>query len=137
MKNLKKLGTAAVCAGVLGACSGGVAPQAGEENSADAVMETAGPIRLNVFYTANDGADHARIAEIAAKLVEASRGDEGCIGYDFYASGTTPGEYIIVETWASDSALDVHSHAPHFTEYVPMLHEMGEMRLERCSIENE
>ena len=92
-------------------------------------------VRLNVWYTANDTADSQKIAEIAGKLVEASRKDAGCISYDCYQSVTVPGEYIIVETWENDSLLDIHSNAPHFEEYVPQLQELGTMKAERCTVQ--
>lgn len=115
------------------ACSGNKQPYA-----ADNVEEENTPeqmIRLNVFYTANDTADEAKITEIATKLVEASRNDAGCISYDFYKSGTVPGEYIIMETWENDSVLDIHSNAPHFTEYVPQLQALGNMRAQRFMLD--
>lgn len=90
-------------------------------------------IRLNVFYTPNEGADINEIKNIADSLVAASRNDAGCISYDFFESTTTPGSYIIIETWENDSLLDIHSHAPHFEKYVPQLNALGKMRAERFS----
>ncbi len=131
---MKKIMLGALMLVGLAACNGGkdAGCCAGETSSVAAVDEV---IRLNVLYTANDNADHKKIMEIASKLVEASRNDAGCISYDIYKSGTVPGEYIIIETWENDSVLDIHSNAPHFTEYVPQLRSLGTMRAERCQIE--
>lgn len=110
-------------------CSAGKhAPEA--DNSSN-TQHSSGVIRLNVFYTVNSQDDYAKAVEIATKLVEASRSDQGCISYDFLQSATVPGEYMIIETWQNDSLLDIHSKAPHFTEFVPQLRAIGEMRTER------
>lgn len=91
-------------------------------------------IRLNVFYTPNDSADINTIKELADSLVAASRTDVGCISYDFFESTTTPGSYIIVETWENDSLLNIHSNAPHFVKYVPQLNALGTMDTQRFAI---
>lgn len=91
-------------------------------------------VRLNVFYTLNDIANADTAKSIADSLVVASRNDAGCISYDMFESITTPGEYIILETWQNDSLLDIHSHAPHFEKYVPQLRTLGTMTAQRCTI---
>lgn len=91
-------------------------------------------VRLNVFYTLNDIANADAAKSIADSLVAASRNDAGCISYDMFESTTTPGEYIILETWQNDSLLDIHSRAPHFEKYVPQLRALGTMTAQRCTI---
>lgn len=91
-------------------------------------------VRLNVFYTLNDIANADAAKAIADSLVAASRNDDGCISYDMFESTTTPGEYIIIETWQNDSLLAFHSHAPHFEKYVPQLRALGSMTAQRCTI---
>lgn len=91
-------------------------------------------VRLNVFYTLNDITNADAAKAIADSLVAASRNDAGCISYDMFESTTTPGEYIIIETWQNDSLLDIHSHAPHFEKYVPLLRDLGTMATQRCMI---
>lgn len=98
----------------------------------DAVVSA---IRLNVFYTLKDGVNTDSVKAIADSLVAASRQDAGCISYDFLESTTTPGEYMIIETWENDSLLDIHSKAPHFTKYVPQLQELGTMTMQRFEVE--
>ncbi|MDE6367935.1 MAG: antibiotic biosynthesis monooxygenase [Muribaculaceae bacterium] len=92
-------------------------------------------VRLNVFYTLNDLANADAAKTIADSLVAASRNDAGCISYDMFESTTTPGSFIIIETWQNDSLLDIHSHAPHFEKYVPQLRALGTMTAQRCTIE--
>ena len=108
-------------------------------NSSCDTVEAAEPevisaIRLNVSYTLKDGVNVDEVKAIADSLVAASREDAGCISYDFLESTTTPGEYMIVETWDNDSLLDIHSNAPHFVKYVPQLQELGTMTLQRFAV---
>ena len=125
MKKSFFLPAAFVLALISGSCSGnGCDRQQTCDNSCGAQGEI---IRLNVFYTLADTADAQKAKEIARKLVAASRNDEGCISYDFLESTTTPGEYMVLETWKNDSLLTLHSQAPHFLEYVPQLKSIGEM----------
>ena len=91
-------------------------------------------VRLNVFYSIPEEGNRAQAVEVARKLIEASRTDEGCLTYDLFESTTVPGEYIIMETWANDSLLSCHSNAPHFKEYVPILRNLGEMRTDRFTL---
>lgn len=95
-------------------------------------MET--EIRINVFYSVPDDSICSIVEDIAGKLVESSRNDNGCISYDFLKSTTSPREYMIVETWENDSLLTLHSNTSHFKEYVPQLRSLGKMKSERFYI---
>ena len=88
-------------------------------------------IRLNVFYSLADLAYKEAAEKAGKELVAASLNDKGCIGYDMLASSTRPGEYMIIETWEDAPSLEVHMNAPHFTNLVPRLQELGEMRIEQ------
>ena len=60
--------------------------------------------------------DPERAAEAApalAELAAASRGDEGCLGYEVYESAAAPGVFVTVEEWAGQSDLDAHMTQPH------------------------
>lgn len=88
-------------------------------------------LRLNVFFTLADMAGKEAAEKAGKELVEASRADNGCISYDMLASTTTPGDYMIIETWQDAPSLEAHMNAPHFTTLVPKLQELGEMRIEQ------
>ncbi len=111
------------------ACQADPASDTGNQN-------TGNQIRINVFFTANNDADIQEIKAVADSLVTASRNDAGCIDYDFLESTTTPGLFMIIETWENDSLLKIHSQAPHFKKYVPRLNELGQTSSRRFSIEN-
>ena len=41
-------------------------------------------------------------------LVEATRGEEGCLAYDLFESGAAPGTFVTLERWRDADALDAH-----------------------------
>lgn len=102
--------------------------ESSEQNSAEK------KVRINVFYSVSDDSICSTVENLAGKLVESSRNDNGCISYDFLKSTTTPREYLIVETWENDSLLTLHSNTSHFMEYVPQLKSLGKMKSERFYI---
>ena len=121
---------AAVAASVSSCCNNSTC-----ETVPAAEPDAVSAIRLNVFYTLKDGVSTDSVKAIADSLVAASRQDAGCISYDFLEGTTTPGEYMIIETWENDSLLDIHSKAPHFTKYIPQLQELGTMTMQRFEVE--
>ena len=88
-------------------------------------------IRLNVFLRLKDMNNKDALRAVATELVEKSRGDEGCIAYDFFESATIGNHMMICETWAGEKELDAHSASEHFTTLVPQMEALAEMKLER------
>lgn len=56
-----------------------------------------------------------------AELVEATRGEEGCLDYVAYESAATPGMMVTVETWRSQADLDDHMTTPHIAKAFEVL----------------
>jgi quinol monooxygenase YgiN len=50
-------------------------------------------------------------------MVEASRAEEGCELYNIYQMRDKPTTFVVVETWASDKALDGHKMSSHYIHY--------------------
>ena len=72
---------------------------------------------LNVVATISAKEGTAESVGAALKtLAEASRGDDGCIAYEVYESGSAPGTFVTVEKWESQEALDAHMKAPHVAD---------------------
>jgi quinol monooxygenase YgiN len=65
-----------------------------------------------------------RFVEVASAMCSASRGDEGCIGYRFYADLEQPDRYVILEEWADDAALQAHFTQPHTSAFMLALPEL-------------
>lgn len=87
-------------------------------------------LRLNCFFQAKEG-KYEEALEAALALTAASREDEGNIAYDTFESTTRADVFMICETWRDEAALQKHSAAPHFKEYVGKLEELGELKLEK------
>ena len=93
-------------------------------------------IRINCFYQAKEG-QYARGLEAAIalvaksqKLVAKSQKHEGMVAYDVFESATRPDVFCIVETWQNQEVLDKHSATPEFIQYVGIMQETGELKIE-------
>jgi quinol monooxygenase YgiN len=58
---------------------------------------------------------------LATEMCAASRQDDGCIGYRVYADLEQPDEYVFIEEWADDDALQRHFAQPHTTRFMAAL----------------
>lgn len=58
---------------------------------------------------------------LGKELVAATRKEAGCEQYDLLQDANDANHLIILETWASQKALDDHSASEHFTRIVPAL----------------
>jgi quinol monooxygenase YgiN len=56
--------------------------------------------------------------EIVAKLVAATRAEEGCLFYTVYQSTENPSEFIIYEEYKDDAAFEIHASSAHFAAFV-------------------
>jgi quinol monooxygenase YgiN len=69
-------------------------------------------------------ANRARFLEIATQMCASSREEAGCIGYRVYADLERDEQYVFVEEWADDAALQTHfaqSHTGAFMAALPKL----------------
>lgn len=53
----------------------------------------------------------------ALKVAEATRREEGCISYAFYADLEQPGSFRVFEEWENDAALAAHFKTPHMAAF--------------------
>ena len=64
---------------------------------------------------------------IAMQMCEASRADDGCIGYRVYKELERPDHYVFIEEWRDEPALLAHFGQPHTARFMgallPMLAE--------------
>jgi quinol monooxygenase YgiN len=59
-------------------------------------------------------AEHrARFVEVATEMCTRSRADDGCGGYRVYEDLEQPEQYVFVEEWADEEALQRHFAQPH------------------------
>ena len=72
-----------------------------------------------IFITAKfrvkpEEADHW--PEISATFTQATRGEEGCLWFDWSRSLDDPTEYVLVEAFRDDAAGAAHVQSDHFKE---------------------
>lgn len=67
-----------------------------------------------VIATATSQPDQREaMADVLTTLTDASRGDDGCVSYDFYTSIEDPTGFRSVEMWESAEAAGAHLGQPH------------------------
>lgn len=87
-------------------------------------------IRLNCFFKANEGR-YSEALEAAIALTARSLNHKGCVAYDVFESATRPDIFMICETWENQEVLDIHSATPEFAEYVGIMEDCGQLKLEK------
>ena len=70
----------------------------------------------------------ARIAALPAQadalkailldVVDATRGEEGCIRYELLQNSADPAEFLTVEEWESDAAIAAHLESAHIQDAI-------------------
>ncbi len=55
------------------------------------------------------------------ELVDKTRQEELCIGYDLCIDKKDPGHFIFIKEWPDRAALDAHCRTEHFTRLVPLI----------------
>jgi|SRR3954454_5708232 len=63
----------------------------------------------------------AELLELLAEVQGASRQDDGCINYGYYAELTDPDKLIAVEEWRDMDALRAHLRTAHVEKLVAAL----------------
>ena len=53
-----------------------------------------------------------------AALIEPTRKERGCIGYDLFRSSENPAVWMFLETWRSQSDLDAHVRSAHLQAFL-------------------
>ena len=86
-------------------------------------------ISVTCFFRAKEG-EYQRALEAAIALVAKSVSHQGCISYDAFESATRGDVFAIIETWESQALLDAHMQTPEFAEYVGIMQECGELKVE-------
>jgi quinol monooxygenase YgiN len=52
------------------------------------------------------------------KLIEPTRKENGCIGYNLHQDNEDPAVFVFYETWESLACLDKHMNTDHFKSFV-------------------
>ena len=65
-----------------------------------------------------DAAKRAELIRIGTAVATASRGEDGCIAYGVHEALDAPNEFMFVEEWRDDDALQAHFKTPHIAEFM-------------------
>ncbi|MEZ8099053.1 putative quinol monooxygenase [Vibrio bivalvicida] len=52
------------------------------------------------------------------KLIDKTRGEQGCINYDLHQDNQNPAHFVFHENWESEAALNAHLASEHIASYV-------------------
>jgi len=55
---------------------------------------------------------------VAQAVAQASREEQGCLGYRFYEDTEQPNEFVFVEEWADQQALERHFATEHIAAFM-------------------
>ena len=72
--------------------------------------------RLTVLFQTKDGEADAFQAAAQSGIAAVKAGDEGCEMYDLFQSVDDPHRFVLVESWASQDALDAHGSSEAMKE---------------------
>jgi len=56
--------------------------------------------------------------EAVAAMAAATKSDDGCVSYGFYADVTNPDVVLGVEVWRDQAALDAHMSHDHTADFI-------------------
>ena len=71
------------------------------------------PITVNLRYTGIDGNARKFVEEmISSGTVSAIRAEEGNLKYEYYQSLEDPETILLIDSWASQEAIDAHHASP-------------------------
>lgn len=62
-----------------------------------------------------------RLKEELNAMIAPSLAEAGCLGYRPLVDPNRPGSMVIIEEWAGDEALQLHSTTPHFKHFAEVL----------------
>jgi quinol monooxygenase YgiN len=71
-----------------------------------------------VGRVSTDPEKRGQLIEVAQKVARASREEAGCAGYRVYEDTEQPNEFVFVEEWDGEDALQEHFRTPHIAEFM-------------------
>lgn len=88
---------------------------------------------VNLYYTGKNGAAKAFAQEmLQTGVVEAIRSEPGNLKYDYFISFDDPETILLIDSWASQSALDKHHGSSMMTQLADLREKYDlHMRVER------
>ena len=93
---------------------------------------------IQVTYTMRPGQREAFVRKIRETgILDAIRGEEGCLGYSYYLPEEEDGTLLLVEKWTDAQAQKAHMATPHMAEMARFKPKyVAETQLVSCTIED-
>lgn len=91
---------------------------------------------IQVTYTMRSGQREAFVRRIRETgILDAIRGEEGCLGYSYYLPEEEDGTLLLVEKWTDAQAQKAHLETPHMKQMAAFKPEyVADTKLISCTI---
>lgn len=91
---------------------------------------------IQVTYTMRPGQREAFVRKIRESgILDAIRGEEGCLGYSYYLPEEEDGTLLLVEKWTDAPAQKAHLETPHMKQMAAFKPEyVADTKLISCTI---
>lgn len=91
---------------------------------------------IQVTYTMRPGQREAFVRKIRESgILDAIRGEEGCLGYSYYLPEEEDGTLLLVEKWTDAQAQKDHLETPHMKQMAAFKPEyVADTKLISCTI---
>ena len=91
---------------------------------------------IQVTYTMRPGQRDAFVRRIRESgILDAIRGEEGCLGYSYYLPEEEDGTLLLIEKWTDAQAQKAHLETPHMKQMAAFKPEyVAETKLISCTI---
>ncbi len=91
---------------------------------------------IQVTYTMRPGQREAFVRKIRESgILDAIRGEEGCLGYSYYLPEEEDGTLLLVEKWTGAQAQKAHLETPHMKQMAAFKPEyVADTKLISCTI---
>ena len=91
---------------------------------------------IQVTYTMRPGQRDAFVRKIRESgILDAIRGEEGCLGYSYYLPEEEDGTLLLIEKWTGAPAQKAHLETPHMKQMTAFKPEyVADTKLISCTI---
>ena len=91
---------------------------------------------IQVTYTMRPGQRDAFVRKIRESgILDAIRGEEGCLGYSYYLPEEEDGTLLLIEKWTEAPAQKAHLETPHMKQMAAFKPEyVADTKLISCTI---
>ena len=87
------------------------------------------PITMNLYYSGSNGNAVKFVQEMESSgTADAIRAEEGNLRYDYFFSADDPETVLLIDSWASQEAIDAH-HATPMMQTIATLREKYDLHM--------